>query len=656
MHFSIVYMNEKVQLESKNINEEKINQLKKLFPEIVQEGDKIDFSILRSILGDSISDEKFGITWKGKSDCYRVIQNTTDATLRPCIEESINFDDTQNVFIEGENLEVLKILQKSYSGKVKMIYIDPPYNTGKDFIYSDDYKDNLGTYLKYTNQKDERGKILSTNTESNGRYHSNWLSMMYPRLYLAKSLLKDDGVIFISIDDHEQHRLRMICDEIFGEENFVAQFVWNGKTGGADDKYIRNTHEYLLFYARNKVEFAVGERLKENEKFPKFDVAKQLYYKTQLARKWGTNSKRKNRPNLFYSIQAPDNSDVFPMLSSEEEGCWRWSKNRMLQEIKNGNIEFIMNGNNEWIVYEKIYKPQDDNHNTKKYSSLLDYGSSTAQGSTELKDLMNQKVFEFPKPYKLLNVLLSIANASDEDLILDFFSGSSTTAHAVMKLNAEDGGNRKYINVQLPEVCNEESEAYKAGYKTIADIGKERIRRAAKKIKEEYPNYNGDFGFKVFKLDSSNIVKYEGEKINNQEDFNEYLSRSVDNIKKDRSDEDILYQIILWLGISLTEKIEVKIFGDKRVFSINSFSSQDNSIDLNNSDEIKHKTNTTFVCLERLITQNLIDEIQKQSPDKVVFLDIVFSRDNDAFKVNTADNFKNNICNDKNKPIDFITI
>jgi adenine-specific DNA-methyltransferase len=382
------------------------------------------------------------------------------------------------MFIEGDNLEVLKLLQRSYSNKVKMIYIDPPYNTGKKFIYNDNFRD----------RKDK---------------HSKWLSMMYPRLYLAKSLLRNDGVIFISIDDHEQHRLRMICDEIFGEENFVTQFVWNGKTGGADDKYIRNNHEYIICYARNKINFIPGEQIKHNEKFPKYDTIKQKYYKTQLARKWGANSRNIDRPNLFYPILAPDGAEVFPMLNETEKGCWRWSQVKMNREIKLENVEFIKNGK-YWNVYEKIYKPEEGIFNTQKYFSWLDNIGNTAYGSKELQFLITQKIFDFPKPTNLIKRLINVSyNIDDkaEQIILDFFSGSSTTAHAVMQLNAEDDGNRKYIMVQLPEICDEKSEAFKAGYRTIADIGKERIRRAAEKIKLEKPEYKGDLGFKVFKLE-----------------------------------------------------------------------------------------------------------------------------------------------------------
>ena len=425
----------------------------------------------------------------------------------------------------------------------------------------------------------------------------------------------------------------MICDQIFGEDNFVEQFVWNGKTGGADDKYIRSTHEYILCYARNKIEFIVGEQRKENEVFPRFDIIKRQYYKTQLARKWGANSKREDRPNLFYSIQAPDNSNVFPMLSEEKEGRWRWSKTRMLEQLKQGNIEFVL-ANNKWNVYEKIYQPKDMGYNTKKYSSWLDYTNNTAQGSKELKKIMNHKTFDFPKPVELLSTLISIANVKCEDTILDFFSGSATTAHAVMKLNAEDGGNRKYIMVQLPEKCSKDSEAYKAGYKTISDIGKERIRRVAKKILEEYPDYKGDLGFKVFKLDSSNFELWNNN-TNTEEEYNRQLSLAVDNIKKDRSQEDILYDIILRLGLKVTDTIDVKNFGDKNVFSL-----EDGKI---------------LVCLEKIITKQLIEELIKYNPDKVIFLDIGF-QGNDLLKINAQDSFKNHISENKNKAIEFIVL
>ena len=369
--------------------------------------------------------------------------------------KSFALDD--NVFIEGDNLDALKLLQNTHASKIKMIYIDPPYNTRTKKLYKD--------------------KLC----------HDAWASMMYPRLYLARNLLRDDGVIFISIDDNEVHHLRMICDEIFGEGNFVAQFVWRGKTGSPAVEFIRNSHEYVLCYSLDKTKFVIGEIENDNKGYNKFDENKKRFFKTQLARKWGANSTREDRPNLYYGVEAPDGTMAYPKLPDGRDGRWNWSKNRMTQEINANNILFAKN-NDAWIIYEKIYQPEDGVLNTRKYTTYLD--EVTANGASELKELSgNIKLFDYPKSTSLLNKLLKISNTSSNDLILDFFSGSSTTAHAVMKLNAEDGGNRKYIMVQLPEPCDTKSEAFKAGYKTIADIGRERIRRA----KEKYGFKDPDF-------------------------------------------------------------------------------------------------------------------------------------------------------------------
>jgi adenine-specific DNA-methyltransferase len=647
-------MEEKLELESKSILAEQLEQLKKIFPEVFCDG-KIDFDKLKLVLGEQIykestyqDKERFGITWIGKADCYRVIQNTKEATLRPCREESINFDETQNVFIEGENLEVLKILQRSYSGKVKMIYIDPPYNTGKEFIYPDKYKDNIDTYLEYTKQIDERGNKFSTNPESDGRYHSKWLSMMYPRLYLAKSLLKDDGVIFISIDDHEQHRLRMICDEIFGEDNFVADIIRKTKSTTNDNVTgINIQHENCLVYAKNKSLLTlIGEKKTfENYKNPDNDPKGAWVSDNPSARTGST-----------FPIENPYTKtiDLPP-----ENAFWRFSYKSYQEHVKSGKIKFlesVLVGQRGFIFKRYASEVKSDNHLVPTLFATENCYMNQAATKHINEIFPNVKVFDYTKPINFILKLIEYST-NKNDLILDFFSGSSTTAHAVMKLNAEDGGNRKYIMVQIPETCIENSESFKAGYKTIADIGKERIRRAAKKIKEEYPSYNGDFGFKVFKLDSSNITNFEGNKVTDNESYTEQLEFSIQNIKNDRSDYDILYQFMLRLGFTLTENIKIKSFcnNTKKVFSIDLFSSDTNNItsseDTNNSSNAK--ISTTFICLEKFITEELIDEIEKHNPDKVVFLDIGF-QNNDALKNNARHSFKNHIFNNKNKSIEFL--
>ncbi len=451
---------------------------------------------------------------------------------------------------------MLKLLQKSYHGKIKMIYIDPPYNTGKDFVYKDDFRDNLKNYLEVTGQLGEEGQKLSTNSDSNGRYHSDWLNMMYPRLKLARNLLTDDGAIFISIDDNEQENLKKICDEIFGESNFITKFIRKGSGGRQDSKYYAIVHEYFYCYSKNIEEFSSGKLIKEDENYPFYDDNKKRNYKTQLLRKWGENSKRSDRPNLFYPILNPDGEDFYPMLNDKEEGCWRWGKDTMKLNIEKGMVEFKKK-DNKWIAYEKIYEPLEGEEKTKLYSTVID-DIANSTGAKLLKLLFEDvKIFDYPKPSDLISKILQIGKAEKNSIILDFFSGSATTAHAVMQLNAEDGGNRKYIMVQLPEPCDEKSEAYKAGYKNICEIGKERIRRAGAKIKldESLPLENReklDIDFKVFKLDSSNIKEWDSE----TEDLKQSLFDSIDNIKSDRTPLDVLYEIILKYGLELTVPIE----------------------------------------------------------------------------------------------------
>jgi len=444
-------------------------------------------------------------SWNGKNEARRIAKIPSTGTLIPCKEKSKNWDTTENLYIEGDNLEVLKLLQKSYHNKVKMIYIDPPYNTGKDFVYKDNFKDNIKNYMEKTGQFDCEGNKLSTNSESNGRYHSDWLSMMYPRLKLARNLLKDDGVIFISIDDNEMKNLKKVCDEIFGEENFITMFIRKGSGGRQDSKYYAIIHEYILCYSKHLDNFISGKEIKEGESYPFFDEEKKLCYKTQLLKKWGENSRREDRPNLFYAIIDPDGEDFFPMLDEDNEGCWRWGKERMFNAIKNNDVEFKKR-NNKWVAYEKIYEPTKDNPKTKLYTTIVD-NISNSSGASLLKELLDGKFFDYPKPVELIKLICLLSNLSKTDIALDFFSGSATTAHAVMQLNAEDGGNRKHIMVQLPELTDEKSEANKAGYKNICEIGKARIDKAGNKILKDNKDKEGienlDIGFKVFKLKRS---------------------------------------------------------------------------------------------------------------------------------------------------------
>lgn len=558
-------MNEhKLDGKTPDIAEENVEKIRNIFPDIFEEG-KIDFDKLKQDLGEYVDDdnERYNFTWNGKGKALRIAQTPSTGTLRPCREESKDWDTTQNLYIEGDNLEVLKLLQKSYHGKVKMIYIDPPYNTGKDFIYKDDYRDNIENYKKITGQIDDDGNSISTNSEANGRYHTDWLNMMYPRLRLARNLLKDDGVIFISIDDSEQKNLKSICDEVLGEENFVCVFNRKGSGGRQDSKYFAITHEYIICYAKNIDNFTSGKEQKENDTYPFYDDTKKLHYKIQLLRKWGENSRKIDRPNLYYSIIDPDGNENFPMISENEEGCWRWSKEKMLEEINNGRVEFKKK-NGTWVAYEKIFEMVDKSLNTKLYTTWID-DIGNASGSGLVKELFDgNKIFSYPKPVALIKRVLKLGNVSEDDIVLDFFSGSSTTAHSVMEFNAESNNRVKFIMIQLPEPI-EDTNIYQLGYKNICEIGKERIRRAGEKIKKEagLTAQNLDIGFKVFKLDSSNIKKWQPDYDNLEISLTSY----IDNYMEGRSELDVVYEIMLKCGLDLTYKIDEYNFDNQKVYS-----------------------------------------------------------------------------------------
>jgi adenine-specific DNA-methyltransferase len=503
-------------------------------------------------------------------------------TLRPCEEESVGKDgtpgvfDSENLYIEGDNLDVLKVLRETYLGKVKMIYIDPPYNTGNDFVYNDDFAKSKSDFELRNGTFDENGNLtvdnFSRNTESNGRFHTDWLNMIYPRLKVSRDLLSDEGVLFISIDDNEVDNLKKVCNEIFGEHNFVAIINWKGRGGRQDSKYYAVIHEYIVCFAKNIDSFTAGEEIKEGEVFPKFDEKVHRNYKVQLLRKWGSNSLRENRPNLYYPIVAPDGTDVYPTIYSESkdcalgfdkiQGCWRHGASTLGKMITDGRVEFQKNKWGEWVPYEKIYEPLPGEENTKKYTTWID---DVSNGTETLKAIFGKAIFDYSKSPELILKFIKMANVDDTDIVLDFFSGSATTAHAVMKLNAEDGGHRKFIMVQLPEVTDEKSEARKAGYNTICEIGKERIRRAGRKIKEEagLQGQDLDIGFRVLKLAESNMedVFYAPDKISEGSLF-------VDNVKADRTSEDLLFQVMLELGVELSSPIEKKQINGKEVFSV----------------------------------------------------------------------------------------
>ena len=538
---------EKLNGTSMNLIQENVKKLKEIFPEIFTE-DQVDLDLLGELLSNGggwyrkldTSKERYSLTWNGKSKARQIAQEVSTGTLRPAKEESKNWDNTENIYIEGDNLEVLKLLQKSYHGKIKMIYIDPPYNTGKDFVYKDNEYQGLKIYKEITGQTNKEGIKLTTNTDSDGRYHSKWLSMMYPRLKLARNLLTDDGVIFISIDDNEQANLKKICDEIFGEEN-VEQMIWNKEAEGSSGtlkvtQRFRKNHEYVL----------VLYKTKELTEFKKINEALAGRENELQTANLAVNVEKedKNHKN-YYKIVNPSGDEFLRQ--------WKWSK----EEVDKLILENLIYWGSDGHKQPRLIIPTDERRTTYLLS-ILNYGGTTV-GRKDFEEIMGTEIeFSYPKPLILLKkILATVTDKEKKHIILDFFSGSATTAHSVMQLNAEDGGTRKYIMVQLPELCDEDSEAYKAGYKNICEIGKERIRRAGEKIKsdESLPIENReklDIGFKVFKLDTSNIKEWD----TNTEDLQQTLLDSMENIKSDRNSLDVLYEILLKYGLDLNIPID----------------------------------------------------------------------------------------------------
>lgn len=572
---------------SMDIVSENVTKLKELFPEVFSEAGKIDFKKLEEELGQftDADVERYNFTWAGKTEAKRIAQTPSTGTLRPNLAESKNWDTTQNLYIEGDNLEVLKLLQKSYHKKIKMIYIDPPYNTGNDFVYPDNFHDNIQNYLEITGQVDSEGKKLSANAETSGRYHSDWLNMMYPRLKLARNLLQDDGVVFISIGSAELSNLTNICNEIFGESNQIAIVGRLAKSGGNKGKFFSPNIEYLLVYAKN-IEIATGFRDEMDE-----ELIKKVYTKVQ---KDGERKGEKYRAmglyqssldpmrgcvNQRYYIQAPDGTllipdgDIFPDEKSEGEkikpqskkdGVWRWTYSKYQEEYKLGNIEFNETNNNvlvnengeysKWNINTKIWLKDRQEEGQLPNDFISKY--ENRHSAKELKELGIE--FDFAKPSELIKYFAIISDVKTNEIVLDFFSGSGTTAHAIMQLNSEDSGNRKFILVQLPEPTEHKD------YPTICEIGKERIRRAGEKVKSESGKNDLDIGFKVLKLDSSNIKAWDTDFDNLETN----LLDAVDNIKSDRSAEDLLYEVLLKYGLDLTLPIEEKSINGSKIFVI----------------------------------------------------------------------------------------
>ena len=626
---------EKLKMQTANVVDENIKRIGELFPncltERLDENGRpevaIDFDQLRQELSKDIvegPEERYQFTWPDKRNAIRLANAPTTDTLRPCREESVDFDNTQNLYIEGDNLEVLKLLRENYLGKVKMIYIDPPYNTGNDFVYNDDFAQTTGEYIHNSGQEDEDGNRLVANTESNGRFHTDWLNMIYPRLKVAKDLLSEDGVIFISIDDNEDYNLRKICDEIFGAQNFIGCVSWHRNYASANDaKKFSNVIDYVVVYAKSNAF--------ERNLLPRTEKQNHLYkYNSNDGKgRWRSDnlSVRTYSASYDYPITNPNTGVAYNPPSGR---CWMTNKETVEKWIKETRVFFGQDGKGAPQLKRYLDEVQDGVVPTT-YWSYDDCGHND-EARKEVKDLFEKPPFDSPKPTRLLKQILRIGSNKDS-LILDFFSGSATTAHAVMQHNAEDGGNRRFIMVQLPEVTDEKSEAYKAGYENICEIGKERIRRAGKKILEEQKkkiddsretlDFSGgtnigskvsglkpvDVGFRVLKLDSSNMqdVYYL------PEEFSENLLFE-DNIKPDRTDEDLLFQAMIELGIELSAKIEKQEIAGKTVWNV--------------------AEGYLMACFDNEVNETTITEIARQQPYYFIMRDASLATDQ------VADNFE----------------
>lgn len=540
---------------------EQIERLKEFFPECVAEG-KVDFERLKETLGQIVEDgpERYSFTWAGKRDAFRLLQVPSRGTLKPCPEESVDWETTRNVFIEGENLEVLKLLYKSYAGRVKMIYIDPPYNTGNDFIYRDNFADPLDTYLKLTGQKDAEGNLLTSNPETSGRYHSAWLCMMYPRLFVARQLLREDGIIFVSCDDHEVHNLRMLLNEIFGEENFVEEIIWKNKYGsGALTKGFANVHEYTLCYTRGQLSnLSAPLSEKEIKKYKDRDskAAKRGGFITQPL---ATTSKD-DRPNLRYPI-VWKGKDIWP------EKQWIWERDRLERALENDEL-VIRETNGKYSVRVKQYlRDEKGRVRHAKPISILN-GPFNQEGTDEIRHLFGKKVFDFPKPSSLIRYFFSFSSNDDEPnegIFMDFFAGSCPAAQAVLALNRQDGGSRRFVVVQFPEPTPKDSVASEEGYKTIAEIGKERIRRVIKKLEKEAKKQQGlfkdretpeDLGLRVFRLVRSNYRLWRGLGERDGEKYAEEMELFTDPLLPGWKAENVIWEVAIKEGYGLSSTVE----------------------------------------------------------------------------------------------------
>ena len=639
---------------SQTPQQERIKILQSLMPEVFDEG-KIDWEKLKATLGEEVNfaNERYVLNWAGKSDAFRVMQQPSSATLVPCREESVDFENTENIFIEGENMEVLKVLQKSYFGKVKMIYIDPPYNTGNDsFIYPDKFSETKDEYLRRVGDKDEDGYMtregmFRKNSKENGQYHSNWLNMMMPRLYLAKALLREDGVIFVSIDDNEVHNLRLLMNEIFGEENFVAQItVVNNPKGRNDDKHFATCNEYALVYGKH--DYSSHGLPLTDEQRAQFNLIDEQGNKYQLRdlRKRGNGDRREDRPNMYFpifyneeerivSLEEKDGwIAIYPIKGDGKEGRWRWGRERVKENLSLLQPKKVKNGE-KWGIEYKVYlnqalnpfgQDEADEKVSKPKTIWEDSDISSDLARRTLKSLFDDNLFDFPKSVELIKRFTQIGSNNDS-IVLDFFAGSCTTAHAVMRLNKEDGGHRKYICVQLPELCDKNKEAYRAGYKTIAEIGKERIRRAGAKIRKEVEEEQAkqkeqlqfgeehsvempDLGFKVFKLSESNFKQWREIKGSNKEEWKQQMLDFINPVVENATTDNMVYELLLKSGKSLNSGIEHK----KGYYAING---------------------KELILMLETATQEVVDAVLAEHPQKVIALDNLFEG-NDQLKTNTS--------------------
>jgi adenine-specific DNA-methyltransferase len=612
----------KLKMHSPDLTQSNIAKVAELFPNCITEvriadgatSYAIDFDQLRQELSTSVVEgpqERYQINWPGKREALLTANAPIAKTLRPCREESLDFDTTQNLFIEGDNLDALKLLQETYLNKVKLIYIDPPYNTGNDFIYEDDFAEDSEAYKLRSNQNDESGNRLTANTEANGRFHSDWMSMIYSRLKLARNLLCDDGFIFISIDNGEASNLRKIADEVFGESNFVECITWKKKYGGgAKTKYFVGLHEYILCYSKNKqliekIEIPYGEA---NRKYYKYEDEKLAVRGPYRLQPLNTNS-NDHRENLIFPI-AFEGEEIWP------ESQWQWSKQRVELAAENNELVITRTKNGTSVNFKQYLRDEDGEERTTKPFSIID-GIYTQHGTTEIKELFGDgKTFSFPKPTELLTSLIRILGPGDH-LVLDFFSGSATTANAIFKLNAEDGGNRRFILVQVPEKCDSESVAFKSGYKTIAEIGKARIRLSGAKVLGGVcaEKWKKDVGFRTLKIDSSNMkeVFYTPDAVAQDQLFDQ-----VNNIREDRTSEDLLFQVLLDWGVDLALPIAKETIDGKTVYFVDG--------------------NALAACFDEGVSEEFVKRLAKREPLRVVFRDAGFATD--SVKINVEQIFK----------------